>query len=360
MKKIKYLLFSLLIGIIMIPIVMAENTVEITDIELDSKSDNVTIKNEPTFSGLEMNYDIRFLEVGNFVKYKVTIKNNTNNDFTIQEEETFSESEYIKYSFDASGVLKANSSMDVYVTITYNKEINSDNYNEGLYKESNKASIKLLNEEKEVVNPNTSSSIIGFIVLIVSGFLLICLILYGRKHGFVNAFIIVIFSLVCLPFIVKALEELKISVSVQVEVPNKYAVIYYPHKRKVFTEEEISQIGEENLYCDSYTYYIGEVSPENKRRICSGNFAEETRYYSFGEEVEVETVTYEEEMPSSCDLVQNYVYLCSTTIETMEYSSSYWGVSLLSEDGLLESSYAAGDTFIMPNHDVIFYEMVSF
>ena len=374
MKKI--FMFLLLLSFVLIPIVKAENLVEITKIELDSKSNDVTIKNEPTFEGLEMNYDIRFLEVGQFVKYKVTVKNNSSEDYTVQSEETFSDSNYIKYSYEANGVLKSGGSLDVYVTITYNKEIDSDKYEEGLYIESNKAVIKLLNEEKQVVNPNTSSSIIGFVVLVISGVLLLCLIIYGRKHSFVNSIVILIFGLVFLPFIVKAVEELKLSVNVRVEVPNKYAVIYYPHRTLYLTDEELEEKNE-NLICDPYIFYFGEMTPENKRTQCSGYYPEkEVKYYSFGEKVKVDTVKVVEVDIYDCQSLDVYTYVCPESVEEESEIIDYWEYAayFMENNGYnynendpemmgFDSSYESfvidldsGETFIMPNHDILLYE----
>ena len=66
MKK----LFTLIICLLFIPVVFAKDTVEITKVELETKSDKAVINNEPTFDGLEINCDIGFVEINDFVKYK--------------------------------------------------------------------------------------------------------------------------------------------------------------------------------------------------------------------------------------------------------------------------------------------------
>ena len=62
-------------------IVDAKESIEIKSIELDSKSENTIVKSEPTYSGLEMNYDLSFKTTGDYVKYKVIIKNTSDTDY---------------------------------------------------------------------------------------------------------------------------------------------------------------------------------------------------------------------------------------------------------------------------------------
>lgn len=92
MKKIKYLIFALLLSFVFIPNAFAKGNVEIKSIELDSKSDNTVVKKDPTFNGLEMNFGLAFKTKGDYAKYKIVIKNDTNTDYKITEDTSFNAS----------------------------------------------------------------------------------------------------------------------------------------------------------------------------------------------------------------------------------------------------------------------------
>ena len=50
MKKLKYLVFALLLSIFLLPNVYAKDSVYIKSITLDSSSNNTSINGKPTFS----------------------------------------------------------------------------------------------------------------------------------------------------------------------------------------------------------------------------------------------------------------------------------------------------------------------
>ena len=122
-------------------IVDAKESIEIKSIELDSKSENTIVKSEPTYSGLEMNYDLSFQTTGDYVKYKVIIKNTSDTDYKISEDTSFNESEYITYKYESDQELKAKEEATVYVNIIYSKEVDGARIINNKYTESNKAII---------------------------------------------------------------------------------------------------------------------------------------------------------------------------------------------------------------------------
>ena len=95
-------LFSILLSLLFIPVLVKAEGVSIKSIELDSKSDNTTVKSEPTYEGLELNFDLGFKAKDDFAKYKVIIKNDTDTDYKISEDTSFNESEWKEYSISIS------------------------------------------------------------------------------------------------------------------------------------------------------------------------------------------------------------------------------------------------------------------
>ena len=147
MKKIKYLFFAILLSIFLFPNVYAKDSVYIKSITLDSSSNNTSINDKPTFSGLNMNFDLGFKEVGDYAKYKVVIRNDSNTDYNISEDTSFNTSDYIKYTYEVENKLKAKSESIVYVTVKYNKKVDSSLLVNGKYIENNKAVVQLANKD---------------------------------------------------------------------------------------------------------------------------------------------------------------------------------------------------------------------
>ncbi len=289
MKKLLFILFSLLF----IPVVFAKENVSIEKIELVSKDDNVLVNSEPTFSGLEMNYDIAFKKVGDSIKYKVLIKNDTSNDYKISSETSFSKSNYLKYEYEVSDILKANSSIEVLVTITYNKEIVDSEFVNERYDETNKAVVKLLTLDNEEVNPKTTSGAMLILLLVIVFVLYMGLvILVNKKSMLIKIPILIIGGMLIIPIFSKALEELKITVNVKVEVLKTYKVTYSYGYYGYYTKEQIKNIKvpENTTYncSDDQFYYVGSVSEENKYYNCLFSVVvdDPNRYYA-GEDVTV-------------------------------------------------------------------------
>ena len=73
------------------------NEVYISSLRLEDQSDDVLINSVALPNGLNIDVDVRFKNVGDYVKYKVVVKNATNKDYKIDDKTRFGASEYIKY-----------------------------------------------------------------------------------------------------------------------------------------------------------------------------------------------------------------------------------------------------------------------
>ena len=81
MKKILNLIFIFIIAIVFIPNTYALNNVEIESVSLVEKSDDVLELSKPSIKDLDIGFDLSFVNVGDYAKYKVEIKNNSNKDY---------------------------------------------------------------------------------------------------------------------------------------------------------------------------------------------------------------------------------------------------------------------------------------
>ena len=289
-KYCSLLLVVALFGLIFIPNVFADNKVGIKSIELVEKSENTTINSKPRFNNLEMNFDVVFKAKDDYVKYKVVVSNNTDVDYKISEDTSFNDSPYMTYKYDVEKDLKANDETVVYVTITYSKEIDSSKYAEGKYSESNKAIVQLLDRNGNTVNPNTSSSIVMILInLFIVLFVSILLLIKFKGNKIVPMMLVLGLSL--MPITTKAIETLKLTINVNVEIEKGYNVTYYLVDEWGFlTDEELKEWDVSNATCDE-VYNINDGSSTQKYTYCEGDMLyKDNRLYSAGEKVNLKTI----------------------------------------------------------------------
>ncbi len=334
-KYLSLLIILMLFGFMFIPSVLADNKVGLKSIELVEKSENTTINSEPKFNNLEMNFDVAFKAKDDYVKYKVVVSNNTNIDYKISEDTSFNDSPYMTYKYDVEKDLKANDETIVYVTITYSKTIDSSKLANGKYSESNQAIVQLLDRNGNTVNPNTSSSIAMilinlFIVLFVS------ILLFIKFRGNKAIPLVLILSLFLIPITTYAVETLKLTINVNVEIENRYRISYVMYSGVYLTDEElkdwdVSRAEDHDVYIindgsntKKYSYYFGEL-------LYKGN-----EWHYAGENVDLGIlkfrVLYTSEYNSSTGKSDHY---CSYDSDTNIYTC----------DSRVEEYYVEGDGF---------------
>ncbi len=260
MKKKEIILLVLFLSFIFIPNVFAEENVSIESVMLDSKSENTEITNEGTYEGLSINFDIKFNEVNDYAKYKIVINNQSDEDYEIGTDNKFSESNYItyEYSFDNDdNILKANGDKTMYVTVRYDKELPSEEFTNGTFKEDNKAVIALSNGVKDepikeevpittdkVEVPDTYTGLSIFIV-----FAFIALLGYLSYNKLSNKrLLLVIIPIILIPIIVNAYEKLEVKVNTHIEMKEqynlgKYLVRNYPEKFSKYEGQVTDKVG---------------------------------------------------------------------------------------------------------------------
>jgi len=228
MKYIKYLLITLLL----VPfIVLAETkNVEIKSISnYVDKSDNVEELEKPSIEGLKLGFKLKFTKQDDFIKYKFIIKNNTDKDYEIDNSSTFNEKKFIRYDYEVENnakVLKANEELTVNITITYVKELDDSEFDNGVFTETNQVSLELVNDSNEIIdnpvikmvtNPETST---GYILLAIIAIILSLVLILFISNKKAKLFLLTILLLI--PITIYALERIKIDVETYVEIEKKY------------------------------------------------------------------------------------------------------------------------------------------
>ncbi len=383
-KYLSLLIIVLLFGLMFIPSVFADNKVEIKSIDLVEKSENTTINSEPKFNNLVMDFDITFKAQDDYVKYKVVVSNKTNVDYKISEDTSFNESQYMTYKYDVENELKANDETIVYVTITYSKTIDSSKLTNGKYTESNKAIVQLLNENGEAVNPNTGSSVVMilinlFIVLFVS------ILLFIKIRGNKTIPLVLILSLFLIPITTYAIETLKLTININVEIEKGYKVSYLIRGGVFLEDKELKNWDISNASCDGAILNVLDGSNPKIYRSCYGNLIyTDSKIYLAGENVNLKTIKLrnfnfgESGIPSYCSLDSNnnYILNCDSDVEGQFDDIDYWyyhsneynypfletdkavmNFSKIDIDGWESHHYlrlVVPVSFTMPDHDVLF------
>ena len=260
MKKVFYLLI-LLFGIVFLPNVIYASGINITSVELDSKSDSATIVSDPVFDGLNLNVDIKFRNDDDYVKYKVNIKNDDKNEYEIDGVTTTNE--YFDYSVEGKTIdgnsidyvlltirykggvsfnIEENKTFDRSLNLEVTGEVDDDENNENNGNENNNGNNNnnnnnegSSNSEKDnkgeiviPINPKTYDSIIKMgIVFIMAIIGLIISIYYYKRNTKVSLTIgTFVFIIVCLiPVIYASSRKLSIVIGAKIEIEPKVTIL---------------------------------------------------------------------------------------------------------------------------------------
>ena len=269
LKLSKYFTFVLSVFIVDLAITKANPNVTITDIKLIEKSKNTTILKEPNANNLNINFDLDFQKLNAYVKYEITIKNEDAVDYQISSDTSFNNSQYLSYKYEVTDILKAHSQTKVNIIITYFNKISENSFSNGQYQESNQASIKLLNEQDVIINPQTTTGnlILIYLAIIIS-VILILLILKHQKIAKYLSLILISFSLIN-PLITKALESLNIDVRTNITISEAYSVYYEMGVDDfIISEDDLNEFTLPDIECDKEYLLLKEINKESKYYMC--------------------------------------------------------------------------------------------
>ena len=264
-KKSIFLFLLMVISIIGVTNVNAQGkNIEVTDITIKDKTGTITVA-EPTLSDGKINSEIKFNKVGDYVTFEVTLKNIEEDKYKITSITDNNENENIdiEYTYDKDFIEKDKTSK-VTIKMTYkNKLVNKDISLDDL-------SI-ILNLEKEdgsssqiTINPQTGDNILRYVALfIMSGLGLFFVITKKRIKGFKVGNLLLIISVILIPFTVLANEKYELSIKfTNIEVKGEfevYNITIDPKDGSPIVIKEITYgqpIGElpENLEKDGYEF----------------------------------------------------------------------------------------------------------
>lgn len=160
--------------------------IKIKDVKVSEKSDNV-VTSDIEFNDNSTTTNIEFKELNDYITYKITLKNNDNKKYNIEDIIDDNDNENIKvtYKYDDKEI-NAKDTQDIYVTLKYDKKLINKRQ---ITLSDLTITLNLVDESGNKVtsniNPKTGDNIIWFIVLFVVALLILLfsVILIKRRKG---------------------------------------------------------------------------------------------------------------------------------------------------------------------------------
>lgn len=232
MKKI---LFSvLMIGLVLNIVKVSAETcnpdkISIESISIEEKNSNTKELEEVTIEEKNIRLNLSMVEVGDNIRYKMIIKNDSTEDYKLGENIFNTETDYINYSIeteDKDNIIKAQTTETAYLRVEYKNEIPSELIGNDSYKE-NKL-IPLNASDNEIINPETKRNIIilSLIILLIISTVFISI----KDKKYLKPMILIIG--ISLPVITFALCETNIGIDLQLKIEKPIVEIITPNRTK--------------------------------------------------------------------------------------------------------------------------------
>ncbi len=208
--KNKTLLFIMLLAICVIPMGVNAKDLNVTlkSIEFVEKGGNASQVSDPSIDGLNINLNMRFEKLNDYITYKLLVENKDKEDYNLV---TNLDDEYVKYEFSTTNI-KKNTTTEIKITAKYVKEL-PDNLKDQQITKVIKLSIS--DKNGNILNPKTGQNfyIIIALLLIVG---LITIFVIKKKKSKELGFIALILLLV--PVSVLSAKDLSITINSTYEI----------------------------------------------------------------------------------------------------------------------------------------------
>ena len=255
MKKILLLIIFLIPFIVYAEDSCNPDSIEILSIDLIDNSKDVVEVNKASNSGNNVNVDLQVKSVGDNAKYKMIVKNTSNDDYEINKDALSIGSEYFNYSFeteDNSNIVKAGESKVVYLVVKYENEIPEEKINSnGLFVENKNLVVDLSNKDVPAIvkaiedNPVTSTGIALLVLVLFSGIVLIVV----KKTKVKKYMLLIAPVLLLIPYTVYAICKCEIKVVSKIEVNTNYSGVIYRNDYGLLRKGSRLKLHEEEIWC---------------------------------------------------------------------------------------------------------------
>lgn len=209
-----------------------EDIFSITNVEVTEKSETIEIE-KTNFEKTTINSDVIFHKIGDYVKYKITIKNNGSQDYKIKTIADNNENDYISYEYSgySDTELKANSSAELYVTVKYLKGV--DDVANRIQDMDLAITVTMEDETGKTVtetislNPKTEDSIVKYMIILFASILALIILTVSGKSKNKKLFVLFIAMVLITPVVVKAAgSSLSLKFTSKIALKDKLIVTY--------------------------------------------------------------------------------------------------------------------------------------
>ncbi len=196
------------------------NAVCPTSIEFLEKSENTVVLNDPSIDDVSINTDVKMLEIGDYIKYKLLLENASGDTFELSDL-SFDDNKAIAYSFafaDNNNKIAPNETKEAILTIEYKNPIEDDDYLDNVYTADLNATLTLI-KDNSAINPATSFDSPLMPIIAIATIIAVSYAFY-RKYGRIRSATIMILLLGAFISIgVYAAESCVIEIKTKVTVP---------------------------------------------------------------------------------------------------------------------------------------------
>ncbi len=171
MKKYLFLILTILL---LIPInvfagVCEPDKISIESITLEDITGNATEKEEASINGKSINLNLHMKGEGDSIDYKIVVKNDSEEDYLLNEDSFNLSSDYIDYSItteDDTNIVPAKDKKNVYLRVEYKEEVPTNELTGGVYTDNNTMNVTMTSNSTTpstntdpVVTPTPNSTI---------------------------------------------------------------------------------------------------------------------------------------------------------------------------------------------------------
>ena len=206
MKKMNNIILALLILLLPIGVFAKDANVTIESITKEETTGNAQEIIPVSFSGTNINLNLKFEEVGDSIKYKIVFNSRDNEDYQLTLDQP---DEYVIYTL-SSNVIKKSTTTEIILTAKYNKEMPVDQRGQAI---SKVVKVNIKDNNEKVLNPKTGQSIVFILVAL----LVLVISLYAIKTKKVQTLIIAA-VLLLIPASVFALNNLILTINTTYEI----------------------------------------------------------------------------------------------------------------------------------------------
>jgi hypothetical protein len=143
---------------------------------IENKSNSIVELEEPQIIDNKIKVNLGMHTKGDNIKYKIVVKNDSDDDFELDNNSLNIDSKYIDYkvtSDDNSNIIKANTSKIIYLEVEYEKEVPEEEFETGVFNDKQNFIVNISNDDKnDKPNPSTGYLLTKTIVTLILLFMI--------------------------------------------------------------------------------------------------------------------------------------------------------------------------------------------